>query len=293
MKEFIRIENLSFVNKQKTILDSVNLSISEGKILALLGPNGSGKSTLLELILSDFRPSLGSIEYHFDKKRYFKKHIGVVYNNQQLFPQLYVKEVLDFYQNIYRDSGEYLSVLIELFDLVKLQKSLVRELSEGEKKKLSIVLALFHKPKFVVMDEPFASVDVTVTEIIWKEIKKLNATVILATHDWTLAEKYSDEALFLEEGKVLKEKIKLNNSETNSNPDRKLVAYKTKPLEKALGASLYYEKDNQIHIKLSPELDLELIKSITFNYTITELKLEDIYYFLTKKQETKCSETYI
>lgn len=285
MDNYIDIRNLGLSRNGKDIIKDVNLEIKNGKILAVLGPNGAGKSSLLEMILNDFKPTSGEIVYRRDKKDVLKSRLGVVYNNQFVFPQLYVREVLAFYKGMYHSDGSYLNELIRLFDLEKLSSRPIKELSEGEKKKLAIALALFHNPEFLVMDEPFSNVDTTIIDEIWSEIKKLNATTVIATHDWDFAEKYADEMVFLENGSLLGKKFSPAEIEQVTGATKKLVINKMPGIVEQLSMYPHYERDHLLHVFLTPEVSLKAIRKITLNYSILEISVRDIYYYLSSKKK--------
>jgi ABC-type multidrug transport system ATPase subunit len=284
MDNYIDIRNLGLSRNGKDIIRNVNLGIQNGKVLAVLGPNGAGKSSLLEMILNDFKPTRGEIVYSRNKKDVLKSRLGVVYNNQFVFPQLHVREVLSFYKGMYQSDGAYLSELIRLFDLEKLSDRPVKELSEGEKKKLAIALALFHHPEFLVMDEPFANIDTTIIDDIWLEIRKLNATTVIATHDWDFAQKYADEMVFLENGSMLCEKFSPDEIGQVTGASKKLVVTKMPGLAEKLAGFPHYEKDELMHVFLTPEVSLQAIRKITLNYSILEISVRDIYYYLSSKK---------
>lgn len=281
MSSLISIKDLNYNSNKKNILSDISLDVEKGKVLAVLGPNGAGKSTFLEIVLADFKPSNGDIKYHVDRDTFLTRKVGVVYNNQHIFPQLYVKEILQFYKDIYRSDGVYLDQLLSQFDLHKLMDSKIRELSEGEKKKLSLALALFHKPEFLVMDEPFANIDVTIMKSIWQEIRKQNATVIIATHDWSFAEQYADEILFLDAGKMLCPKFAPTEKDNILSAKQKLVTQKNEELMKNLTPGDYYEKDEQLNIFMTPHFNIQNIRKITFNYSILDISVRDIFYYLS------------
>lgn len=284
MDNYIDIRNLGLSRNGKDIIKDVNLGIQNGKVLAVLGPNGAGKSSLLEMILNDFQPTRGEIVFSRNKRDVLKGKLGVVYNNQFVFPQLHVREVIAFYKGMYKTGDAYIDDLVRLFDLEKLYDNPVKELSEGEKKKLAIALALFHHPEFLVMDEPFANVDTTIVEEIWMEIKKLNATTVIATHDWDFAQKYADEMIFLENGRLLCEKFSPDEIERITGASKKLVINKMPGLSDKLAGMPYYEKDDLMHVFLTPEVSLSSIRKITLNYSILEISVKDIYYYLSSKK---------
>lgn len=280
MENLISIKNLSLSRNGKDIVRNVNLDIGNGKILAVLGPNGAGKSSLLEMILSDFQPTRGEVVYPQNKKSLLKKKLGVVYNNQFVFPQLFVREVVSFYKGMYGSDGVYLNELMRMFGIEKLSGTPVHELSEGEKKKLAIALALFHSPELLVMDEPFANVDTTIVDEIWSEIKKLKATTIIATHDWDFAEKYADELVFLDNGSLLCDKFTPDDIEKRTGARKKLVIGKIPGIENSLGGFTYYEKDELLHIFMTENINLAAIRKITLNYSVIDITVKDMYYYL-------------
>ncbi len=281
MNNYIELREVELRKGRKQILHNITLDIRQGKTLAVLGPNGAGKSSLIELILRDHRPSSGHISYDFDTGIVFKRKLGILYNNQFIFPQLYVREVVDFYKRIYADDGKYLEDLMELFQIKSLLNSRVRTLSEGEKKKLGIVLALFHKPELVVMDEPFANLDVAFIDKLWVEIKKNNATAVIATHDWDYAEKYADEFLFMESGCILGRKFTLSEKNAMLPAVKKIVVPKNKEVAEIIQTAEYYEQDDYLHILLTPVVSLQSIRKYTHNYSVLDLSIRDIYQYLT------------
>jgi ABC-2 type transport system ATP-binding protein len=281
MENYIVLHEIGVTRDRKDILTNINLSVRQGATLAILGPNGAGKSTLLELLLGDNRPSRGTVSYQFDKKSVMRRRVGVLYNNQFIFPQLYVQEVLDFYKNIYRDNGAYMEELLDLFSVRKLLKSRVRALSEGEKKKLGAVLALFHKPELIVMDEPFANLDIAHIDVIWAEVKRNGATAVIATHEWDYAEKYADEFLFMDGGRILGRKFAPIEKNEILSSGKKLVVHKSLGLAETFSDGRCYEKDDYLHILLTPSVNVQTIRKHTLNYSILDISIKDIYQYLS------------
>lgn len=281
MKNYIELNDVTVRRNGKTILSQIDLTISPGKILAVLGPNGAGKSSLLELLLGDNKPSSGQIAFNFDKTHVMSSRVGVLYNNQFMFPQLFVKELFDFYKSVYKSDGVYFSELLDLFDIRRLLDSRIRNLSEGEKKKIGIALSLFHKPDFLVLDEPFANLDSVHIDTIWTEIKKLNVTAIIATHDWSYAEKYADEFLMMDCGKILGRKFASTEKHALLQSSKKVVVNKSTIIEDELNARQYYEKDEYLHILLTEDVSIQSIRRHTLNYSVLDLSMKDIFQYLS------------
>ena len=196
-KEVVKLENISFSFGERKILENINISVNQGEIAGLLGPNGVGKSTIFNLITGLIRPSYGSIK--IDSKivneypiylRSKKFKIGYVPQYGGFFHDLTLIENLKAISEItvanknHRD--EKINFLIAKFELDAVRNVKAKHLSGGMKKRLVIALSLLGDPKILLLDEPFAALDVMTIKKLQKIIVDLqseyNISVILCDH---------------------------------------------------------------------------------------------------------------
>jgi ABC-2 type transport system ATP-binding protein len=197
-------------------LKEVSLKIEAGKIHGLLGPNGAGKSTLISMISGMLMPDTGSIEvFGIDIVKdpiQAKKLMGVVPQEVTYEMAFTVREVLYYFCGMYGvPAGERNARIDEVLadlDLSDKADERARNLSGGMKRRLMIAKAILHKPKFLILDEPTAGVDVALRQRIWQLVRRLNkegATILFTTHYLEEAEQLCDEITLINHGKVIRE----------------------------------------------------------------------------------------
>tara|TARA_Y100000591_G_scaffold193887_1_gene167687 strand:- start:285 stop:1061 length:777 start_codon:yes stop_codon:yes gene_type:complete len=218
--EILKLEKLSFKFGRKIILDNLDLKLGNGQILGLLGPNGVGKSTIFNLIIGLLSPSYGSIKINSEKinnypinQRTLKYKIGFVPQNGGYFHDLTVYENLKAIAEITIDNLSYreekINSLISKFELDQIRDIKADVLSGGQKKKLVIALALIPEPKILLLDEPFAALDVLTIKILQQIIVDLqsihNISIILCDHQARDLLACVDTAAIIHNGKVIAE----------------------------------------------------------------------------------------
>ena len=196
-KPMIKLEKISLSFGKRKILDNISFSINEGQILGLLGPNGVGKSTIFNLITGLIKPDYGSITINSTKVNDYP-----IYLRTQKFKISYVPQYGGFLHDltlmenliaigeiVIADSkmrNEKIDSLIAKFELDSLRDIKASYLSGGQKKKLVLALSLLGNPKILLLDEPFAALDVLtikmLQEIIVNLQNKNNISIILCDH---------------------------------------------------------------------------------------------------------------
>ena len=217
-KSILQLEKISLKFGRKIILDNLSLKLNNGQILGLLGPNGVGKTTLFNLITGLIVPDFGTIIIDGQKvnnypiyQRTLKFKIGFVPQHGGYFHDLTVYENLKAIAEInisnvsFRD--EKINSLISKFELDNIRDIKADFLSGGQRKKLSIAIALISDPKILLLDEPFAALDVmtikTLQEIIVSLQSKNNISVILCDHQARDLLACVDTAAIIHNGKVV------------------------------------------------------------------------------------------
>ncbi|MDA7573574.1 ATP-binding cassette domain-containing protein [Candidatus Pelagibacter sp.] len=196
-RPIIKLDKLTLSFGKRKILDNVNFVINEGQILGLLGPNGVGKSTIFNLITGLIKPDYGSIIVNskivndypiYLRTKQFK--IGYVPQYGGYFHDLTLLDNLNAIGEILiKDKQaryEKINSLISKFELDAVRDVKANILSGGQKKRLVIALALLGDPKILLLDEPFAALDVmtikTLQEIIVNLQSENNISIILCDH---------------------------------------------------------------------------------------------------------------
>ena len=196
-KPIIELNKLSLSFGKRAILDNVSFSLNEGQILGLLGPNGVGKSTIFNLITGLIKPDYGSIKIQskivneypiYLRTKQFK--IGYVPQHGGYFHDLTLFENLNAIGEILvtdkKIRTEMINSLISKFELDPVIDIKASHLSGGQKKRLVIALALLGNPKTLLLDEPFAALDVLTIKMLQQIIVNLqrerNISIILCDH---------------------------------------------------------------------------------------------------------------
>ena len=214
----LKLEKISFKFGRKLILDNLNLELGDRQILGLLGPNGAGKSTIFNIIIGFLSPSYGSIQINskiinkfpiYKRAKIFK--IGYVPQYGGYFHNLTVYENLKAIAEItIEDSSqreEKINLLISKFELESIRDIKANFLSGGQKKKLVIALVLISEPKILLLDEPFAALDVMTIKNLQSVIVNLqiadNMSIILCDHQARDLLACVDNAAIINNGKVI------------------------------------------------------------------------------------------
>ena len=217
-KSILRLNKISLKYGRKIILEDLNLQLNNGQILGLLGPNGVGKSTIFNLITGLVSPDHGSIVINSETvnkypiyQRTLKFKIGMCPQTGGYFHDLTVYQNLKAIAEITIDNSSYreekINSLISKFELDTIRDIKADFLSGGQKKKLVIALALISEPQILLLDEPFAALDIltikTLQEIIVDLQSSNNISVILCDHQARDLLACVDTAAIIHNGKVV------------------------------------------------------------------------------------------
>jgi len=216
----LQLDKLTLKFGKRIILDNLNLQLNSGQILGLLGPNGVGKSTIFNIIIGFIKPDFGSIIINNNKvnnypihQRTIKFKIGFVPQYGGFFHDLTVYENLKAIAEITISNKSYreekINSLISKFEFDHIPDIKGNFLSGGQKKKLVIALALIADPKILLLDEPFAALDVMTIKTLQNIIVELqsinNISVILCDHQARDLLACVDKAVIIHNGKVIAE----------------------------------------------------------------------------------------
>lgn len=175
----------------RKVLSNINFSVTNSLIFGVTGKNGSGKSTLVKIIAGILSANKGEVRYTIDNKVLnnltIYQHYGFVSPYLQLYEEFSAIENIEIISKIRSIplNESWAHQLLEKFNLLDRKDDLVREYSSGMKQRLKYVVALYHKPKLLILDEPRSNLDIEGIRIVYETIKeqKLNGCVIIATND--------------------------------------------------------------------------------------------------------------
>jgi len=214
MEAIVELRNVTKTFAKKTVLDSVNLQILDGEILALLGPNGSGKTTLLKILASILRPTNGEI--HFCGVKVTDQNIEKTRMGSTLVFQKTVLFSTTVYDNIAyglrirratKNEIDYkVAQILQLVRLEGFEKRPARKLSGGEQQRVALARALALNTRLLLLDEPTANLDPKNAAIIEEAIattnRELKTTIVMATHNMFQAKSLSHRIALMEDGRI-------------------------------------------------------------------------------------------
>ena len=220
--EILKVENLKKIygkgeNEVKAV-NNISFSVEKGEFVAIVGASGSGKSTLLHLMGGVDKPTSGKVFIN-DKDIYQlskddlaifrRREIGIIYQFYNLIPILNVKENILLPCNLDGKKVEekHLQEIIELLGLSNREEHLPNQLSGGQQQRVAIGRAIINNPSIILADEPTGNLDSKsskeIIELLKKSNKKYNQTILLITHDMSIAEQ-ADRIIKIQDGKIVK-----------------------------------------------------------------------------------------
>jgi cell division transport system ATP-binding protein len=209
-------------NNGTTALDGVNLKVNDGEFIFVVGASGAGKSTLIKLLLREERVTSGRLTVdEFDlvklpnfKVPFYRRQIGVVFQDFRLFPNKTVYENVAFAMRVI---GEPTSVIRRrvptILSIVNLQdkyKNFPSQLSGGEQQRVAFARAMANNPRTIIADEPTGNIDPQLSLEIMSlliKIHKKNKTVIVVTHEKSLVDYFQQRVVTLKDGKITDDRV--------------------------------------------------------------------------------------
>jgi ABC-2 type transport system ATP-binding protein len=202
-------------SSEKTAVDNVSFTVSQGEVVGFLGPNGAGKTTTLKMLSGLLYPTAGQVSVlgytpQLRNKEFLKSISLIMGQRQQLIWDLPAMETFRLNQKIFEIPNEQFKqvygYLDELLQVSKLAEAPVRTLSLGEKMKCELVASLLHEPKVLFLDEPTIGLDVGVQKIVRSFIKdysrQRNVSVLLTSHYMQDIEALCERVIVVSDGRV-------------------------------------------------------------------------------------------
>lgn len=299
----ISVKNISkFYGNQKA-LDDISFEVGLGQVVGFLGLNGAGKSTMMK-ILTCFIPQTSGTAHvcGFDVNEdsiEVRKRIGYLPEHNPLYPEMYVKEYLEFIAGIYQLTGNINNRINEMISITGLQleqKKKIGSLSKGYRQRVGLAQALIHQPEVLILDEPTSGLDPNqLTEIraLIKSIGK-ERTVLLSTHIMQEVEAICDRVIIINKGKIVTDENTSVLRKSSHKSDFVIIEFeKQVDKENLMNINGISEavniKGNTWRIACKEKIDMRSILfkwAVENNHTILsmqkqEQKLEDIFQQIT------------
>ena len=219
---------IDFVNVKKAYpngtmaLKGIDLHIDEGEFVFVCGPSGAGKSTLMKLLLREERISSGKLtvgEYDLSELSnvrvpYYRRELGVVFQDFRLFPKKTVFENVAFAMEVGGTPKSLIArrvpAILNTVNLNGKQDSFPNEISGGEQQRVALARALANNPKVIIADEPTGNIDPKMSLEIMSlliKINKLGKTVIVVTHEKDLVDYYKQRVVMLDNGLIVEDRV--------------------------------------------------------------------------------------
>ncbi|GAC1371826.1 MAG: ABC transporter ATP-binding protein [Ktedonobacteraceae bacterium] len=208
-QEAIVVDNFSKKYGSQRVVDHLQFTVQCGELFALLGPNGAGKTTTVETLEGYRAADEGSVRVlgldPIRQARELKPRIGVMLQQDGLYPALSASEVLQLFAGYYQDPLKPQD-LLERVGLSAAAKTRCRRLSGGQKRRLALAVALIGRPEIVFLDEPTAGMDPQARQTTWeivRELKRDGVTIVLTTHLMDEAERLADRVAIIDHGRLI------------------------------------------------------------------------------------------
>ena len=206
----IEVRALDKAIKGRTILSNISFEIRSGECVALIGPNGAGKTTLMSCLLGDRKATKGQVllDGLAPRAQSNKEKVAVLPQENAIPTDLKVKELLHFFQAIYKDSLTDVEIDSLLCFSPEQKNQLAGKLSGGQKRLLAFVICLIGKPKLLFLDEPTAGMDTSTRQRFWEivhDLKEKGVTIFYTSHYIEEVEHTAERILVLHQGRLLRD----------------------------------------------------------------------------------------
>lgn len=196
---------------RRRAVSRVSLTAAAGDILGLLGPNGAGKSTLIGMLATLVAPTSGIVRYGGTTARDagtgVRARIGLLAHELHLYPELTARQNLEFFAALHGlRPGDVVEAALAAAGLAGRGGDEVTNFSRGMRQRLALERALLHRPRLVLLDEPFTGLDDGAVQTVSERLRQLaqaGAVIVLATHDLDLADGLVSRVAVVRDGKLI------------------------------------------------------------------------------------------
>ena len=291
----IEINELSKYYGKTIGIEKLNLTVEQGEIFGFIGPNGAGKSTTIRTLFNLIFPDSGSgkifgYDIIHDSKK-IKERTGYLPAEVNYYYKMTVRELLEYSQRFYGINDN--KRLNELADDLDINTNLkIRDLSLGNKKKVSLIQSLLHKPDLLILDEPTSGLDPLIQSTVFDLFKKENergCTIFFSSHVLSDVQKICSRVAIIQKGKIIKvESIEALRKKMLKKVSITLSAEFTE-FDLKLPYIVDFSRDKQqLNFMYNGDMN-ELVQSISNlkieNISIEEPTLEEIFFHYYKRNE--------
>jgi ABC-type multidrug transport system ATPase subunit len=195
---------------RRRALSHVSLTAHRGDIIGLLGPNGAGKSTVIGILATLVAPTSGELRFGVRVRNgdaSLRQHVGLLAHDLHLYPELTARQNLLFFARLYGlDAAAAAGAALERANLTDRADDEVSAFSRGMRQRLALERALLHRPRLVLLDEPFTGLDDDAVSVVADRLRRLAADgciVVMATHDLDLADGLVTRVALMRGGKLI------------------------------------------------------------------------------------------
>ncbi len=300
----ILVENITKLYGKQSALNHVSFEIKSGEIVGFIGPNGAGKSTMMKIICGFIPPSSGVVRVNgfevLENPLEVRKSIGYLPEHNPLYPEMYVKEYLQFVGGIYKlkNLDTRIKDIINLTGLDMEQHKKIGALSKGYRQRVGLAQALIHDPAVLILDEPTTGLDpnqiVEIRNVISEAGK--SKTIMLSTHIMQEVEAICHRVIIINKGEVVANDQAADiYQHTFQQSFVVLVEFgkeaDEKTLTKVAGVDSVKKVKDKVYL-VSNEKGIDIREAI-FNYAVAsglsvlsmqkqEKRLEEVFHELTK-----------
>ncbi len=301
----IQVKDLTKIYGAQKAIDQISFEIETGEIVGFVGPNGAGKSTTMKILTGFIPPTSGNAKINtldlIENSLEIRKHIGYLPENNPLYPDMYVKEYLEFVSGIYhlgKQTHARIQEIIEQTGLTIERKKKIGALSKGYRQRVGLAQALIHDPEILILDEPTSGLDPNQIVEIRNLISELGKekTVLLSTHIMQEVEAICDRIIIINKGEIVADdSIKSIYSHTIDQYITIVVEFDKEPDQKQLEQIEQVDKVAKIDGKnwLIQSASKEDIRQKIFNFAVKselavlsmqkkEKSLEEVFHELTQ-----------
>lgn len=269
----------------------ISFTVNEKEIFGFVGPNGAGKSTTIRVLLNFIFATEGKAEINgmdcvVDAKK-IRTVTSYVPSDVRMYGDMKISEILNYHSKFYvKDQSAEQKRLCELFGVDEQKR--FRELSTGNKKKVSLVCALSSKPKVLILDEPTSGLDPMVQKDLFQELKRQAAdgmAILLSSHNLAEVQEYCDRVAFIRSGEI----ISISELAAMNRESKKVITiYGGKEIPS--GFELLEQQDDKRILRTNADgvtlLDL-LYQIEPASFTVEKEKIEDQFMKLYRKEEIR------
>lgn len=211
----LKVKNLTKTYRNSNIkaIDDVNLEIDNGDIFGFIGPNGAGKSTTIKCIVGLHAYDSGSIDFDGlsikDNPIEFKSKLAYVPDNPDVYEFMTGIAYLDFIANVFKIGDEKNELIHKYATMFGIEADLanpIKTYSHGMKQKVQIIAAILHRPKLMVLDEPFVGLDPKAAhdlKEVMRDLCKEGTMILFSSHVLEVVEKFCNKIAIIKKGKII------------------------------------------------------------------------------------------